>query len=129
MTSWCRARQFIEPFGRSSVHEIVVPTLNSNDAGYVLTTWLFSDGDQVPAGAEIAVLETSKVAEGLTSDAGGVLQRRLTELQECRPGEVIGRLFPDEQQRQRFLAAETSNSPATADPDLVITEPARKLID
>jgi 2-oxoglutarate dehydrogenase E2 component (dihydrolipoamide succinyltransferase) len=111
------------------VHEIVVPTLNSNDAGYVLTTWLFADGDQVPAGAEIAVLETSKAAEGLTSDAGGVLQRRLTELQECRPGEVIGRLFPDEQQRQRFLAAETSNSPAAADPDLVITEPARKLID
>lgn len=112
------------------MHEITVPKLNSNDTGYVLTTWHFADGDTVPADAEIAVVETSKTAEELTTEAGGVLQRRLAESQECRPGEVIGHLFPDEQERLRFLAMEPSAEPrGDLLADLLITEPARELID
>jgi 2-oxoglutarate dehydrogenase E2 component (dihydrolipoamide succinyltransferase) len=111
------------------VHEIVVPTLNTNDKGYVLTTWLFADGDHVPAGAEVAIVETSKTAEGLTIEAGGILHRRLAESQECRPGEVIGRLFPDDQQRRRFLAEDSGTPQQAPDTGIVITEPARRLID
>ena len=111
------------------MYEITVPKLNSNDTGYVLTEWHYADGDLVPAGAEVAVVETSKAAEALTSEVGGVLQHRLMAAQECSPGEVIGRLFPDEQQRQRFLAADVDPRPAPAAPNLVITEPARQLID
>ncbi|RSM70850.1 pyruvate dehydrogenase [Actinoplanes sp. ATCC 53533] len=112
------------------MHEITVPKLNSNDAGYVLTTWHFADGDAVPADAEIAVVETSKTAEELTIETGGVLQRRIAESQECRPGEVIGHLFPDEQERQRFLAVEPpAESSGDVLADLLITEPARELID
>jgi 2-oxoglutarate dehydrogenase E2 component (dihydrolipoamide succinyltransferase) len=110
------------------VLEITVPKLNSNDSGYVLTAWHFADGDTVPAGAEVAVVETSKTAEELASEFGGVLQRGLTEMQECRPGEVIGRLFADEQQRQQFLAGR-SHPPATEPDTIVVTEPARRLID
>jgi 2-oxoglutarate dehydrogenase E2 component (dihydrolipoamide succinyltransferase) len=108
------------------VYEITVPKLNSNDAGYVLTAWHYADGDTVPAGAEVAVVETSKAAEELTTAAGGVLHRRLAESQECRPGEVIGRLFPDERERQDYLAGDEAPPPATG---LVITEPAQRLID
>ena len=111
------------------MYEITVPTLNSNDASYVLTAWHYADGEAVPAGAEIAVVETSKAAEELTSEGGGVLQHRVAEAQECRPGEVIGRLFPDEQQRLRFLAADTGPRPSSPVTQLVITEPARLLID
>jgi 2-oxoglutarate dehydrogenase E2 component (dihydrolipoamide succinyltransferase) len=122
------------------MHEITVPQLNSNDAGYVLTTWHYADGDTVPAGAEIAVVETSKTAEELTACTGGVLQRRLAESQECRPGEVIGRLFADEPARQQFLATQVDagradatqvGAPpsACASAGLIITAPARELID
>lgn len=111
------------------MYEITVPTLNSNDASYVLTDWHYADGDAVPPGAEVAVVETSKAAEELTAESGGILQHRVDRAQECRPGEVIGRLFPDEQQRQRFLAAGTDAPPEPAPGRLVITEPARRLID
>ncbi|GIE29376.1 dihydrolipoamide acetyltransferase component of pyruvate dehydrogenase complex [Actinoplanes italicus] len=110
------------------MHEITVPKLNSNDSGYLLTAWHYSDGDVVPASAPVVEIETSKTAEELSSEVGGVLQRGLTEMQECRPGEVIGRLFPDEQQRQRFLIGR-SEEPAADLAGVVITEPARSLID
>ena len=111
------------------MHEITVPKLNSNDAGYVLTAWHFADGDMVPAGSEVAVVETSKAAEELATETGGILQRRIEESQECRPGDVIGRLFVDDQARRRYLATESSVAAPAASADLIITEPARELID
>lgn len=112
------------------MHEITVPKLNSNDVCYELTTWYFRDGDTVPAGADVAVVETSKAAEELTTAAGGVLHRRVAPSQQCRPGEVIGQLFPDEPARQRFLATERSAGPPDEVPtDVLVTEPARELIN
>lgn len=112
------------------MYEITVPKLNSNDASYVLTEWRYADGDTVPPGAEVAVVETSKAAEGLICEEGGVLQHRIARAQECQPGEVIGRLFPDKGQQRRFLAADAVPQPTTSGPaDPVITDPARQLID
>jgi 2-oxoglutarate dehydrogenase E2 component (dihydrolipoamide succinyltransferase) len=108
------------------MYELAVPTLNSNDTTYVLTEWLFEDGDAVPAGAEVAVVETSKAAEGLVCAEGGILRREVRTGRECRPGEVLARLFGDEEERRRFTAALPEQ---TAQPDLVVTEPARRLIE
>jgi 2-oxoglutarate dehydrogenase E2 component (dihydrolipoamide succinyltransferase) len=115
--------------------ELTVPKLNSNDDTYILVEWLFRDGDTVPLGADIAVLETSKAAEDLVCEDGGVLHRVAAEKAECRPGDVIGLLFATEAERQRYLGspAEPATTPAgtsrEAEPALVVTESARQLIE
>jgi 2-oxoglutarate dehydrogenase E2 component (dihydrolipoamide succinyltransferase) len=110
------------------VADIVVPKLNNNDTTYTLVDWLFADGQEVPAGEPVVVVETSKAAEELLCVEGGVLHQLLPVASECRPGEVIGRLFASEQERQHVLdglAAETPPvEPATT---LVITDAAREL--
>lgn len=111
------------------MHELSVPRMNSNDGSYVLTEWLYADGDLVPGGAEVALVETSKATEGITCEEGGILLRMAEEAHECTPGEVIARLFRDEAERAavrtKTLAAEVE---ADA-PDLIVTEPARRLIE
>ena len=108
--------------------DIVVPKLNNNDTTYILVDWLFEDSQEVPAGAAVVVVETSKAAEELLCKEGGVLHRMVAVAGECRPGEVIGRLFASEQERQRFLDGLTA-APLPAEPSapLVITDAARDL--
>ena len=119
------------------MRELTVPKLNNNDDAYILVEWLFGDGDTVPAGAEVAVLETSKVAEDFVCEQGGVLQRLAAEKSECRPGDVIGLLFATDEERQRHLAkptgpdhpAGTGAQPASeSEPELIITAAARALM-
>jgi 2-oxoglutarate dehydrogenase E2 component (dihydrolipoamide succinyltransferase) len=111
------------------MYEVTVPKLNSNDVSYVLTEWYYADGDLVPPGAAVAAIETSKAAEELACDGGGVLQRQTAAMQECHPSEVIARLFRDETERQEFLAAVSTGPSLTAPVDFTITEPARRLIE
>lgn len=106
------------------MHDITVPKLNSNDASYVLLEWLLVDGDAVAQGAPVAVVETAKATEELASPHGGVLHRLVDARRECRPGEVIGRLFADEDERARFAAAPVEPEPG----EVVLTEPARELV-
>jgi 2-oxoglutarate dehydrogenase E2 component (dihydrolipoamide succinyltransferase) len=111
------------------VADIVVPKLNNNDTTYTVVDWLFSDGQEVPAGEAVVVVETSKAAEDLLCDEGGVLHRLAPVATECRPGDVIGRLFASEHDRQRFLselAAAPPSAPPPAD-DVVVTDAAREL--
>lgn len=115
--------------------ELTVPKLNNNDDAYVLVEWLFGDGDTVPDGAEVAVLETSKVAEDLVCEQGGVLQQLAAEKTECRPGDVIGLLFATDEERRRHLAASTgpdrqagSGPESEQGPELIITAAARALM-
>ena len=107
------------------MYELAVPKLNSNDISYVLTEWFYTDGEPVPAGVEVAVVETSKAAEGITAGEGGILVRETEVAQECRPGEVIARLFADEEERDAYLAG--AQPVGTAEEEPVVTEPARRL--
>jgi 2-oxoglutarate dehydrogenase E2 component (dihydrolipoamide succinyltransferase) len=111
------------------MYELTVPTLNSNDASYVLTDWLFDDGDLVPVGAEVAVIETSKAAEGLVCEAAGILRRETMASRECRPGQVVARLFDDADERDAWAARVAAEPDDPTPPELVLTEPARLLAE
>lgn len=108
------------------MYELAVPTLNSNDTTYILIEWLFDDGDLVPAGAEVATVETSKAAEGLVCEEGGILRREVQATRECRPGDILARLFRDQEEQRRFA---TPTREEASEPALVVTEPARRLIE
>jgi 2-oxoglutarate dehydrogenase E2 component (dihydrolipoamide succinyltransferase) len=87
------------------VLDIRIPKLNTVDITYTLIEWLFGDGDVVPADAPVAVLETSKAAQELVCDRGGILHRAVEAPAECQLGAVIGRLFESEDERGGFFSA------------------------
>ncbi len=87
------------------MREISLPRLNSNDESYVLVEWLACEGDVVAPDSPVAVVETSKTAEELVVDEGGVLQQAVGVNTECAIGMVIGRLFATEEARLVYLAA------------------------
>jgi 2-oxoglutarate dehydrogenase E2 component (dihydrolipoamide succinyltransferase) len=72
--------------------EIKVPKLNANDISYTIVEWCYDDGAEVPAGAPVVVLETSKATAELTSGCAGYLRRLRPEQAECRAGDVIGQV-------------------------------------
>jgi 2-oxoglutarate dehydrogenase E2 component (dihydrolipoamide succinyltransferase) len=111
------------------VHDLTIPKFNSNDATYVLTEWLFADGDVVPAGADVALVETSKATQELACDEGGILEHRLGIRQECKPGQVIGHLFADEAERRDGATRTAGGEDATDPAEPVLTAPARELAE
>jgi 2-oxoglutarate dehydrogenase E2 component (dihydrolipoamide succinyltransferase) len=127
------------------VVDVVVPKLNNNDSSYVLTEWLLGDGAEVRCGDPVVVVETSKAAEELLSEGDGVLHHVVAVDAECRPGELIGRVFADRLSWQQFLAAgaggETASAPGVSGvrtdagdaspgaPDPVLTDSARELAE
>ncbi|GAA4262893.1 2-oxo acid dehydrogenase subunit E2 [Dactylosporangium darangshiense] len=108
------------------MREIVLPKLNTNDVTYTLLEWYGDDGDAVTEGAVVALVETSKTAEDILAPAGGVLQRVVGAKRECAHGDVIGYLFDSEAERLAFASTVTADA---AEPELVITEPARLLME
>jgi 2-oxoglutarate dehydrogenase E2 component (dihydrolipoamide succinyltransferase) len=113
------------------VLDIRIPKLNTVDVSYTLVEWLFSEGEVVPADAPVAVLETSKAAQELVCDRGGVLHRIVEAPAECPLGAVIGHVFESEDERGRFLSAHTEKgasqeSPGEAEP--VVTKYALDLM-
>ncbi|MEU8271620.1 2-oxo acid dehydrogenase subunit E2 [Sphaerisporangium sp. NPDC049002] len=115
--------------------DVRVPKLNNNDTQYVLVEWVAKDGQTVRAGEPLAVLETSKAAEEIVSEAGGVLGHHLPEGADCEPGQVIARLFVTEEERtpparEHAREAPSAGPETPADPgEPVITAPARALMD
>jgi len=109
------------------VFDITVPKLNTVDTTYTLIEWLFPEGATVPAGAAVAVVETSKAAEELVCDRGGVLHHLVEPPAECALGATIGHLFADGDERSAFAAA-ASVADAPVAGDLVITKAARDLM-
>lgn len=107
--------------------DITVPKLNTVDTTYTLIEWLFPEGATVPAGAAVAVVETSKAAEELVCDRGGVLHHLVEPPAECALGATIGHLFADGDERSAFAAA-ASVADAPVAGDLVITKAARDLM-
>lgn len=103
--------------------DIKVPQLNNNDDSYVLVDWLFEDGAVVPDGAVVAAVETAKAVEELTVETGGVLRRDKAIGDECKPSDVIGRLYADQDQP----AAATTPVVTSAAAGCTITGPAAEL--
>jgi 2-oxoglutarate dehydrogenase E2 component (dihydrolipoamide succinyltransferase) len=104
------------------MHEITVPQVNSNDEAYILIEWLAADGAELTPDSPVAVLETSKTAEELATEAGGFLRQQVAAGTECRVGTVIGRLFPT---RQDYLAWTATPSPTPGQgADVVVTKSA-----
>jgi 2-oxoglutarate dehydrogenase E2 component (dihydrolipoamide succinyltransferase) len=112
------------------VHEVLVPKLNNNDVTYTLVEWLFQNGEEVQADEPVAVIETSKAAEDLIASSPGVLHRAAEVHTECRFGDVIGYIFPTEQDRREFLDGREADGPDSEpiEGDMLVTEPARELI-
>jgi 2-oxoglutarate dehydrogenase E2 component (dihydrolipoamide succinyltransferase) len=111
--------------------DITIPKLNTVDVSYTLVEWLFRDGDMVPPDAPVAVLETSKAAQDLICDQGGILHRAVEAPAECQLGAVIGRLFESEDERGKFISARAGGGAAPElprDPEPVVTQPARDLM-
>ncbi|MFI0942879.1 2-oxo acid dehydrogenase subunit E2 [Streptomyces sp. NPDC021020] len=118
------------------MHVVEIPRLNSNDDTCRLVEWTGGDGDRVEDEATVAVVETSKAASDICSEAAGILHTVAAVGAEVRVGEVIGYVFADEDERREFLARNPAppqvpaDSPAgdgPADGLPVLTAPARKL--
>lgn len=97
------------------VGDVVVPRINANDDTYTVIDWLFSDGDEVPEGAVVVVVETSKATEDILCESGGILHRVVDEFGECAPGDVIGHVFADDADRLRFVDAVRGGAPGAED--------------
>ncbi|MGE5291019.1 MAG: 2-oxo acid dehydrogenase subunit E2 [Micromonosporaceae bacterium] len=110
------------------MHDIVIPKLNTVDVTYTLVEWLFDEGDVVPPDAPVAILETSKAAQEVTCESGGVLQHIVTPPAECELGAVIGRIFASHEERERFAAARTEGRESAEPPGLIVTKYARDLM-
>jgi 2-oxoglutarate dehydrogenase E2 component (dihydrolipoamide succinyltransferase) len=112
------------------VNDIEVPKLNTNDTAYVLVDWLAEDGQPLKEGDPVAVVETSKATEELYCEHDGILHRLRTAPADCGPGDVIGRLFTAEADRQEFLAAApASPGEAVYEERFTLTDPARLLAE
>ncbi|WP_158884916.1 2-oxo acid dehydrogenase subunit E2 [Amycolatopsis anabasis] len=111
------------------VERITVPRLNNNDTSYVLVEWLFPEGERVTAGDPVAAVETAKAVEELVAETGGVLHRAKPAGADCRPGDVLGFVFADSSAHQEFLRESAAADSPGAGPELIITEPARALLD
>lgn len=103
--------------------DVVVPKLNNNDQTYTLLDWLVEDGQPVRAGDPLVELETSKALAELEAERDGVVHRLAVAPTECQHGDVIARLFPSEDERQRMLAE--ARPETRADAGVVITDAAR----
>jgi 2-oxoglutarate dehydrogenase E2 component (dihydrolipoamide succinyltransferase) len=107
------------------VTEIRVPKLNNNDEEYTFTEWLAGDGEPVEPGAPVATVETSKAAEELACDEGGVLWRGVAEGDRCEPGAVIGWIVPPGTPRPDGARAPDRERGGKQ----VVTEPARRRME
>lgn len=113
--------------------DVVVPKLNNNDTEYVLVGWLIEDGQAVKAGDPVAEVETSKSTVELVCESDGVFQHLLPVDGECRPGDVIARVFATEEERRAYATA-GGDGPADGGPSAptherepVLTDSARAL--
>jgi 2-oxoglutarate dehydrogenase E2 component (dihydrolipoamide succinyltransferase) len=96
------------------MYEVTLPKLNNNDTSYVLVDWLVADGGEVAEDTPIAVVETSKAAEELVAEKGGILHHCVAVTAEIEIGAVVGRIFATSEDRRQYLAAETGTETGTA---------------
>ena len=74
-----------------TLHALAVPKWGLAMEEGTLTGWLVSEGDIVSVGQEVAEIETSKIANVLEAQSGGVLRRRVAEEGEVKAvGALLG---------------------------------------
>ena len=74
-----------------TLHALAVPKWGLAMEEGTLTGWLVSEGDIVSVGQEVAEIETSKIANVLEAQSGGVLRRRVAEAGEVKAvGALLG---------------------------------------
>jgi 2-oxoglutarate dehydrogenase E2 component (dihydrolipoamide succinyltransferase) len=110
------------------VHDIVIPKLNTVDVTYTLVEWLFGEGEVVPSDAPVAIVETSKAAQELTCESGGVLHRVVVPPAECELGTVIGHLFASREESERFAATHERHGKSAEPAGVIVTKYARDLM-
>lgn len=112
---------------------VELPTLNTNDAGYVLVEWLAEHGARIEKGQPLLVVETSKVQEEIDSTADGILHTLLADGADCRPGQTVAHVFASADERHAFLSAPAAAPAAGPEPapgaGLTLTKAARALAD
>lgn len=114
---------------------VELPTLNTNDAGYVLVEWLAEHGARIEKGQPLLVVETSKVQEEIDSTADGILHTLLADGADCRPGQTVAHVFASADERHAFLSAPAAAPAAGPEPEpapgagLTLTKAARALAD
>ncbi|TDD50518.1 2-oxo acid dehydrogenase subunit E2 [Saccharopolyspora elongata] len=112
---------------------VKLPTLNTNDASYVLVEWLAEHGSRIKKGQPLVVIETSKAQEEIDSTADGILHTLLAGGADCRPGQTVAHLFASADERHAYLSAPTVDPTARPEPatdaGLTLTKAARALAD
>ncbi|KOV84798.1 acyltransferase [Nocardia sp. NRRL S-836] len=110
-----------------------MPTLNTNDIGYVLVEWLAEHGARVEKGQPLVVIETSKAQQEVDSTADGILHTLLADGADCRPGQTVAHLFASADERSAYLSAPAADPAAGPEPvtgaGLTLTKAARALAD
>ncbi|MGZ3146457.1 2-oxo acid dehydrogenase subunit E2 [Lentzea chajnantorensis] len=112
---------------------VKLPTLNTNDAGYVLVEWLAEHGARVEKGQPLVVVETSKAQEEIDSTADGILHTLVADGADCRPGQTVAHLFASADEHRAYLSAPAAAPAAPPEPatgaGLTLTKAARALAD
>ncbi|MEV5541065.1 2-oxo acid dehydrogenase subunit E2 [Saccharopolyspora shandongensis] len=112
---------------------VKLPTLNTNDASYVLVEWLAEHGARIKKGQPLVVIETSKTQEEIDSTADGILHTLLAGGADCRPGQTVAHLFASADERDAYLSAPAVDPTARPEPatdaGLTLTKAARALAD
>lgn len=112
------------------MHKLTVARTNNNDDAFVVAEWLVADGQYVEAHQPVAVVETSKSAGDLESEAAGLLLQTVAAGERRPFGEPIGLLFASPDERQRYLdAAAQAPAGAPAPAELSITKVARAMME
>ncbi|WP_155350234.1 2-oxo acid dehydrogenase subunit E2 [Acrocarpospora pleiomorpha] len=93
--------------------EIRVPKLNNNDTSYIVVEWLVETGQHVKAGDPIAVLETSKAADEITTETDGYVWPSIPLNADCTPGQLLAHLTTTPESPQPATAA---NPPPSTPP-------------
>jgi 2-oxoglutarate dehydrogenase E2 component (dihydrolipoamide succinyltransferase) len=115
------------------VISVKLPTLNTNDATYVLVEWLVEHGARIEKGQPLAVIETSKAQEEIDSAADGILHTLVAGGADCSPGQTVAHLFASADERHAYLSAPAVDPAAHPEPatdaGLTLTKAARALAD
>ena len=109
------------------MREIVVPRINTNEDSCILVEWSVVDGARVETDAAVAVVETSKATAEVYGEIGGVVQSAAAAGTECQVGEVIGWIFEDDAERERFLSSRADHAAGGPDGGPLLTDDARAL--
>ena len=98
----------------SGIYKLTIPKLGLTMEEGTLVKWLVDEGAQIAVGAEVAEVETDKLANTMESAQAGVLRRKVANEGDLLPvGALIG-VVADESVSDReidaFIAAQNGSA-------------------